>query len=91
MVGLLGGDDGSVRGKHEMDTGVGHQIGLELRDINVQRAIETEGGGQGGDDLGQQTVQVGVRGALDVEVAAADVVKSFVVHLIGNIGVLEKS
>jgi len=90
VVGLLGGDDGSVRGKHEMDTGVGHQIGLELRDINVQRAIETEGGGQGGDDLGQQTVQVGVRGALDVEVAAADVVKSFVVDLIGNIGVLEK-
>ena len=37
MVGLLGGDDRSVRGKHEMDTGVGHQVGLELRDINVQR------------------------------------------------------
>merc|ERR1711981_1030745 len=36
VVGLLSGDNGGVRGEHEMDTGVGHQVGLELSDIDVQ-------------------------------------------------------
>jgi len=60
VVGLLGGDDGGVGRKHEMDTRVGHQVGLELGDVDVEGAIETKGSGQGGDDLGQQAVQVGV-------------------------------
>jgi len=90
MVGLLGGDDRSVRGEHEMDTGVRHQVGLEFGDVDVQGTIETKGGGQRGDDLGQQTIQVGVGGALDVQVATADVVKGFVVDLVGDVGVLEE-
>ena len=52
-----------------MDARVGHQVGLELSHIDVQGTVETEGGGQRGDDLGEETVQVGVGGALDVEVA----------------------
>ncbi len=35
VVGLLSGDDWSIRGKHEMDSWVWHQIGLELIQINV--------------------------------------------------------
>ena len=54
VVGLLSGDDGGVGGKHEVDAGVGHQVGLELSDIHVQGTIEAQGGGQGGDDLGDQ-------------------------------------
>jgi len=90
MVSLLGGDDGSVRRKHEMDTGVRHQVGLEFGDIDVEGTIETEGSGQRRDDLSQQTVQVGVGGALDVEGTTADVVQGFIVNLIGDIGVLEE-
>ena len=90
MVGLLGRDDWSVGREHEMDTGVWHQVGLELSDIDVQGTVETERSGQGGDDLSEETVQVGVGGALDVEVAAADVVQSLVVDLVGDIGVLEE-
>ena len=60
MVGLLGRDDGGVGGKHEMDTRVGDEVGLELGDIDVQSTVETEGSGQGTDDLGEETVQVGV-------------------------------
>jgi len=90
VVGLLGRDDGGVRGKHKVDAGVGHQVGLELSHIDVEGTIETKGGGQGGDDLGDQTVQVGVGGALDVEGATADVVDGLVVEHDGNVGVLEE-
>jgi len=40
VVGLLGGDDGSVGAKHEMDTWVWHQVSLELSHIDVQGTIE---------------------------------------------------
>ena len=89
VVGLLGGDDGGVGGQGEVDTGVGHQVGLELSQIHVQGAVEAEGGGDGGDDLADQTVEVGVGGALNVQVAAADVVDGLVVDHEGAVGVLQ--
>jgi len=73
-----------------VDTGVGDEVGLELGNINVEGTIETEGSGQGGDNLGDEAVQVGVGGALDIEVAAADIVDGLVVEHDGNIGVLKE-
>ena len=61
VVGLLSRDDG---GKHEVDTWVGHQVGLELSHVYVQSAIETQRSSEGADDLGNQTVQVGVGGSM---------------------------
>jgi len=90
VVGLLGGDDGSVRGEHEMDPGVGDKVGLEFSDINVEGTVESEGGGEGRDDLGDQSVQVGVGGALDVEVSTADIVTGLVVKHDGDVGVLKE-
>ena len=90
VVCLLGRDDRSVRGDHEVDARVGHQVGLELGDINVERAVEAERSGQRRDDLGDQTVQVGVRRALNVKVATADVVQSLVIHHEGHVGVLQE-
>mmetsp|Transcript_28204 Transcript_28204/g.57203 ORF Transcript_28204/g.57203 Transcript_28204/m.57203 type:complete len:235 (-) Transcript_28204:809-1513(-) len=46
VVRLLRRDDGRVRGKHEVDTRVRHQVGLELRDVHVQGTVEAEGGRQ---------------------------------------------
>jgi hypothetical protein len=43
-----------------VDAGVGHQVGLELGDVHVEGAVEAQGRGQGGDDLGDEAVQVGV-------------------------------
>jgi hypothetical protein len=74
VVGLLGRDDGCVRRKHEMDTGVRHQVGLELSHIHVQCTIETEGSRQGRDDLSNQPVEVGVGWTLNVEVATAHII-----------------
>jgi len=45
VVGLLGGDDGSVRGQHEVDAGVGDEVGLELGNVDVEGTVEAEGGG----------------------------------------------
>merc|ERR1712028_75071 len=43
VVGLLGRDDWSIGGKHEVDTGVGDKVGLELSDVHVEGTIETKG------------------------------------------------
>jgi len=73
-----------------MDTWVGHQVGLELSDIDVEGTIESEGGRQGGDNLGDESVEVSVGGSLDVEVSAADIVASLVVKHDGDVSVLKE-
>merc|ERR1719162_969645 len=57
VVGLLSRDDGGVGGKHEVDTRVGDKVGLELSDVHVEGTIETKGGGEGGDDLGDDITE----------------------------------
>ena len=89
MVGLLSGDNWSVGDQREVDPGVGHQVGLELCEIHVKSTVESQRSGDGGDDLSHQSVEVGVGGTLDVEVAAADVVDGLVVDHEGTVGVLE--
>jgi hypothetical protein len=90
VVSLLSRDNWSVRRKHEVDTRVWHKIGLELGDIDVEGTIETKGSGQRRDNLSDQPVKVGVCWALDVEVAAADIVDSLVVEHDSNVSVLKK-
>ena len=90
VVGLLSGDHRGVGAKHEVDAGVGHQVGLELSDIDVEGTIETEGGGQGGDDLSDQPVQVGIGGAVNVESPLADVIDGLIVEHESHIGVLKQ-
>jgi len=91
MVSLLGRDDWSVGDQREVDTGVWHQVGLELGQINVEGTVEAQRSRDGRDDLADQAVQVGVGGALDVQVATADVVDSFVVDHEGTVGMFQSS
>jgi len=90
VVSLLCGDDGGLRRQHEVDSGLRHQVGLELGDVDVQGAVESQGCGQGGDDLSDQSVQVGLGGSLDVQVASADVLDSLVVEHDSDVGVLQQ-
>ena len=73
-----------------MDSWVWDQVGLELSNINVEGTIESEGGGQGRDDLGNESVQVGVGWSLDIEVSSADIIDGLVIKDNGDIGVLEE-
>jgi hypothetical protein len=90
VVSLLGRDDGSIRGKHEMDSGVRDEIGLELSNINVKGTIESEGGSERGDNLSNKSVQVGVGGSLDIEVSSADIINGLIVEHNSDISVLEE-
>jgi len=80
MVGLLRRDDWCIGHQWEVDTGVGHQVGLELSQINIEGTIKTKGGSDGGDNLANQPVEVGVGGALNVQVPAADVIDGLIVY-----------
>ena len=53
-----------------------YQVSLELSEIDVEGAIESERGGDRRNDLTNQTVQVCVGWALDVQVSAADIIDS---------------
>ena len=90
MISFLGGDDWCVRRKHEMDSWVWHEVGLEFSNINVQSTIESEGGSEGGDDLSDESVQVGVGWSLDIKVSSADIIDGFVIEDDGDISVLKK-
>merc|ERR1719263_1050473 len=90
MVCFLCRNDWCVAGKHEVNAWVRHQVGLELGDVDVERTIETQGGCERGDDLRQETVQVGVCWPLNVQVAAADVVERLVIIHDCYIGVLKQ-
>ena len=89
VVSLLSRDDWGVGGQREMDTWVGHQVGLELSEIDIEGAIESKRSGDGGDDLADETIQVGVGGTLDVEVTSANIVDGLVIDHECTVGVLE--
>jgi len=73
-----------------MDSWVWDQVGLEFGHIDVEGTIESQRGSQRGDDLGNESVQVGVSGSFDVELSSADIVDSFVVEHDGDISVLKE-
>ncbi len=83
-------DDGGIGAQHEVDAGIGHQVGLELGDIHVECTIKAQRGSEGGDDLGNQAVEVGIAGALNVELATANVVHSLIVKHDSHIGMLQE-
>jgi large subunit ribosomal protein L21 len=70
-----------------MDSGVRHQVGLELCDINVKGTVESQGGSQGGDNLGDNSVKVSVGWSLDVEVSTANIVDCLVIEHDGNVNI----
>ena len=73
-----------------MDSWVGDKVGLELSDINVEGTIESEGGGQGGDNLSDESVEVGVGWSLNIEGSSADIIDGFVIKHNGDISMLKE-
>jgi len=73
-----------------MDSWVWHQVSLEFGDINVKGTVESEGSSQGGDNLGNESVQVGVGWSLNVEVSSADIVDGLVIKDDSDIGMLKE-
>jgi hypothetical protein len=90
VVGLLSRDDWGVRSQHKVNSWVWHKIGLELGDIDVQSTIESERSSQRGHDLGNQSVQVGVGWALNVQVAATHIIQGLVIQAESAVSVLKE-
>jgi len=54
---------------------------LELVQINVERTVETEGRGDGRDDLSDEAVEVREAGRNDTKLLLADIINGFVIDL----------
>ena len=85
----IAGDDRRVGNQRVVDTRERHEVGLELGKVDVESTIETETGGDGADDLGNQAVEMLVAGPGDVEVATANVIDGLVVDEERAVGVLD--
>ena len=73
-VSLLRRDDWSIGDQREVDSWIGHQVGLELGEVNIESPVEPQGGRDGRHNLANQPVEVGVGWHLDVHIATADVI-----------------
>ena len=62
---------------------------LKLSQVDIQRTIKTERSCDGGHNLTNQSVQVGVSWPLNVQVAAADIIDGLVVNHEGTVRVLQ--
>merc|ERR1712110_375714 len=89
VVRLLSGDDGGVGDQREVDPGVGHQVGLELGQVHIESSVKSQRGRDRGDDLTDQSVEVGVGRPVNVQVPPADVVDCLVVYHEGAVRMLQ--
>jgi len=89
VVRFLCGNNWSERAQWEVNSWVRYQVSLERSHVNTDGTIESKGGRDGTDGLGNQSVQVGVSWALNVQVTSADIVQSFVVNHESDIGVFK--
>merc|ERR1712029_535485 len=89
MVSFLSRDNRGIGDQGEMNPGVGHQVGLELCKIHIESSVKPERGRDGGHNLTNQTVEVGVGWPLNIQVAAADVIDGLIVHHEGTVRVLQ--
>ena len=58
---------------------------LELSQVDIQCTIKAQWGSDGGYDLTNQTIQVGVSWPFYVQVATTDVINSFIIHHKGTV------
>jgi len=72
-----------------VNTREGNQISLEFVQVDVQAAIETEGGSDTRHDLSDQPVEVGEAGGRNTKVLLADIVNCFVINHERAVGVFE--
>lgn len=81
MSRLVSGQEGCESSKREVNTGEGHQIRLELVEVNVERTIEPERSRDGRYNLSNQAVKVGEAWLRDTQTLLADVENGFVINL----------
>ncbi len=89
VIRLLCRDDGRVGDQREVNPRIRDQIRLELRQIHIESSVKSQRGRYGGHNLPDEPVEVGVRGPIDVQITATDVVDGLVVDHEGAVWVLQ--
>merc|ERR1719391_1758895 len=89
VVGFLCRDDGSIGHQRKVNPWIWDQISLELIQVHIESSVKAEGGSDGGDNLADQPVEVGVARPLDVQIPPADIVDSLVINHEGAVAVLQ--
>merc|ERR1719317_1394491 len=91
MVSLLSRDDGSIGHKREVDPRVGHQVSLELGQVNVQSSIKSKGSSDGRDNLANHAVEIRIRWSFNIQIPAADIINSLIINHESTIRMLKGS
>merc|ERR1712209_43462 len=89
MVGLLCRDDWGIGDKREVDPWIWNQVSLELSQIHIKSSIKPKRGSDGGHNLANHSVQIGVGGTINVQITTADVVDGLIINHEGTVGVLQ--
>lgn len=89
MVGLFSRHYRCIGCQRKVYAGVGYQIRLELGQVDVQGAVESQGRGDRRHHLADKPVQICVQGSLDAELASTNVIDRFIVHHECTIGVTD--
>jgi len=82
---LLAAHEWSIGCHEHVETWVGNEDSWEIVNVHVETTVETKGGSEGGYNLCNQSVKVGVGWTLNVETCAAYVVKSLVIKVEGEV------
>ena len=82
MVSLVGRDERRKGREWEVDTREGDKVGLELVEIDVERAVEAQGCCDGRHDLCDEAVEVREAGLRNTELLFADIKDRLVVDLV---------
>jgi len=60
VVCLFSWDNWGIRWKHEMDSRIWDQVGLEFSNVHIQGSVKSEGSSKRWNNLGDQSVKIGV-------------------------------
>lgn len=71
-----------------VDTGEWYQVGLEFGQVDIESAIEAKAGSNRTNNLRDQAVEMLITRTRNIQVPAADVVHSLVIHQEGTVRVL---
>ena len=72
-----------------MDSWIWNQVSLELGQIHIESSIKSERGSNGGHNLANKTVEVGVGRPLNIQIPTTNVVDGLIVHHEGTVRVLQ--
>jgi hypothetical protein len=72
-----------------MNTRIGHEIGLEFGEVDIESTVEAQRRRDGGDDLSNQSVEVRVGWPLYIQITSANVIDGLVIDHERAVRVLE--